>query len=602
MRNAEVLLNIIRSRGERGLPLRNLYRQLYRPALYLQAYGKIYRNDGAMTRGVTEETVDGMSLSKIRGIIDALRFERYRWTPVRRTYIPKKNGKLRPLGMPTWSDKLLQEVIRSLLEAYYEPQFSDHSHGFRPDRGCHTALREIYFNWRGTVWFIEGDIRGCFDNLDHTVLVSMLRERILDNRFLRLIENLLKAGYLEDWKYHGTLSGSPQGGIVSPILSNIYLDRLDKFVEQTLVPANTRGKDRRLNPEYGRLYDRSRYLRRLGREEEARRLFKQAQQLPSRVMDDPEYRRLKYVRYADDFLLGFVGTRQEAEDIKRQLGTFLREQIKLELSEDKTLITHGRSEKARFLGYDLCVTQDDRKHTKGRRSINGAVSLRVPRHVILAKGEPYVKHGRPAHRPELLNHSVFDIVVQYQSVYRGIVNYYTMAHNVRDLSRLKWAMHGSLTKTLAAKLRISVPKVYDRYGTTIETERGPRRVLEVRIDRGEKSPLIARWGGISLARKLDTELVDREPVPMINMAELVQRLLADECELCGSRESVQVHHVRALKDLSRPGRSEKPLWVRVMAGRRRKTLVVCHVCHRAIHDGRPTRKRKDAKTPESRMI
>ena len=602
MRNAEVLLNIIRSRGERGLPLQSLYRQLYKPALYLQAYGKIYRNDGAMTPGVTEETVDGMSLTKIRSIIDALRFERYRWTPVRRTYIPKKNGKLRPLGMPTWSDKLLQEVIRSLLEAYYEPQFSDRSHGFRPGRGCHTALREIYFNWRGTVWFIEGDIRGCFDNLDHTVLVSILRERVLDNRFLRLIENLLKAGDLEDWKYHGTLSGSPQGGIVSPILSNIYLDRLDKFVEQTLVPANTRGKNRKLNPEYGRLYDRSRYLRRLGREAEARQLLKQAQQLPSRVMDDPEYRRLKYIRYADDFLLGFVGTRQEAEDIKCQLGTFLREQIKLELSGDKTLITHGRSEKARFLGYDLCVTQDDRKHTKGRRSINGAVNLRVPRRVILAKCELYVKHGRPAHRPELLGHSVFDIVAQYQSVYRGIVNYYIMAHNVRDLSRLTWAMQGSLTKTLAAKLRISVPKVYDRYGTTIETECGPRRVLQVQIDRGDKSPLITRWGAISLARKLDTELVDREPVPMISMAELVQRLLADECELCGSRESVQVHHVRALKDLSRPGRSEKPLWVRVMAGRRRKTLVVCHVCHRAIHDGRPTRTRKDAKTLESRMI
>jgi len=602
MRNAEILLNIIRSRGQRGLPMDDIYRQLYRPAPFLRAYGRIYRNNGAMTRGVTDETVDGMSLSKIQGIIDALRFERYRWTPVRRTYIPKKNGKLRPLGMPTWSDKLLQEVIRSLLEAYYEPRFSDHSHGFRPDRGCHTALREIYFNWRGTVWFIEGDIRGCFDNLDHEVLMSILREHILDRRFMRLIENLLKAGYLEDWKYHGTLSGSPQGGIVSPILSNIYLDRLDKFVEQVLIPANTRGEDRKPNPEYATRYFRSRYLRRLGREEEARQLFKQAQQFPSRIMDDPEYRRLKYVRYADDFLLGFVGTRQEAEETKRQLGEFLREQLKLELSEDKTLITHGRSEMARFLGYNLCVTQDDRKHTNGRRSVNAVVSLRVPKVVIQAKCEPYVKRGQPAHRPELLDHSVFDIVAQYQSVYRGIVNYYIMAHNVRDLSRLNWAMHGSMMRTLAAKLRISVPKVYERYGTTIETERGPRRVLEVRIDRGDKKPLIARWGGISLARKLDTELVDRELVPMVNMTELVQRLLAEECELCGSRESVQVHHIRALKDLSRQGRSDKPLWVRVMAARRRKTLVVCHACHRAIHDGRPTRTRKDAKTLESRMI
>jgi group II intron reverse transcriptase/maturase len=591
MRNAQICLNIIRDRGQRGLPLENLYRQLYNPEFYLQAYGKIYRNEGAMTRGSTEETVDGMSLAKIEGIIDALRCERYRWTPARRTYIPKKNGKLRPLGMPTWSDKLLQEVIRMMLEAYYEPQFSDHSHGFRPARGCHTALREIYYHWRGTTWFIEGDIRGCFDNLDHMVLLAILREKIHDNRFLRLIENLLKAGYLEEWKYHGTFSGSPQGGIVSPILANIYLDRLDKYVEQVLVPAYTRGKDRKKNPAYQYAYFRSRYLRTIGRLEEAKALHKQAQRLPSRLVQDPDYRRLKYIRYADDFLLGFVGTRQEAEEIKCQLGDFLREQLRLELSADKTLITHGRTEAARFLGYDLGVTHDDTKHTQGRRSVNAVVSLRVPLTVIRAKCEPYLKHGEPVHRPELFDHAVFDIVAQYQSVYRGIVNFYQMAHNLRDLSRLHWAMQISLTKTLAAKLRISVPQVYERFATTMETLEGTRRVLEVRINRGGKKPLIARWGGVSLARKLDSELLDEEPVPMINMAELVQRLLADECELCGSRNNVQVHHIRALKNLQKPGRAEKPLWAQVMAARHRKTLVLCLDCHRAIHDGRPTRTR-----------
>ena len=592
MRDAETCLAIIRSRGERGLPVDDLYRQLFNPEFFLHAYGKIYRNQGAMTPGVTAETVDGMALTKIKDIIDALHFERYRWTPVRRAYIPKKGGKLRPLGMPTWSDKLLQEAVRMLLEAYFEPQFSDHSHGFRPARGCHTALREIYFNWKGTVWFIEGDIRGCFDNIDHSVLMSILREKILDNRFLRLIENLLKAGYLEDWTYHATFSGSPQGGIVSPILANVYLDRMDKFVESVLVPTWTRGDERETNPEYQRLYDRARYLRKTGRTEEADALFKQVQKLPSRLLDDPGYRRLKYVRYADDFLLGFVGTRQEAEDIKRRIGEFLREQLKLELSESKTLVTHARSEKARFLGYELCVTQDDHKHTKGRRSVNGVVSLRVPKAVIQDKCQPYVKAGQPAHRPELTNHDVFDIVAQYQSVYRGVVNFYALAHNLRDLGRLHWAMQGSLVKTLAAKLRISVPKVYERFRTTRETDQGPRKVLEVRIERGEKPPLIARWGGISLAWKLDTELFDRLPVPMINTTELVQRLLADECELCGSRENIQVHHIRALKDLTKPGREEKPRWAQVMAARHRKTLVVCQRCHVGIHAGRPLKSRE----------
>ena len=588
MRNADQCLSINRTRGERRLPIDDLYRQLFNPEFYLQAYGKIYRNHGAMTPGTTPETVDGMSLTKIQGIIDALRFERYRWSPVRRTYIPKKKGKLRPLGMPTWSDKLLQEVVRQLLEAYYEPQFSERSHGFRSDRGCHSALREVYYNWRGTVWFIEGDIRGCFDNLDHQVLMSILRERILDQRFLRLIENLLKAGYLEEWRYHATPSGSPQGGIVSPVLANIYLDRLDSFVESALLSTYNKGEDRKPNTVYRQLLDRAGYLRRTGRTEEARVLRQQAQQLPSRMLDDPDYRRLKYVRYADDFLLGFVGTRHEAETIKQQLADFLKTQLRLELSDDKTLITHARSAAARFLGYHVTVMQDNRKHTNGRRSLNGVVSLQVPRDVIQAKCQPYVKGGGPAHRNELIHQSDFDIVTQYQSVFRGISNFYRMAHNLRDLAHLRGIMQHSLTRTLAAKLRISVPEVYRRYRAQILDEDGRRRPgFEVRVAREGKPPLVAQWGGISLAWSLDTTLDDRfVPFRFANTTEIVQRLLAEKCELCGSCDRIQVHHIRALKDLKRKGRPDKPLWVRVMAARRRKTLVVCHQCHVDIHGGR----------------
>jgi len=588
MRSADQCLSIIRTRGERRLPIEDLYRQLFNPEFYLQAYGKIYRNDGAMTPGTTTETVDGMSLAKIRDIIDALRFERYRWSPVRRTYIPKKQGKLRPLGMPTWSDKLLQEVVRQLLEAYYEPQFSDRSHGFRPTRGCHSALREIYYNWRGTVWFIEGDIRGCFDNLDHQVLMSILRAKILDQRFLRLIENLLKAGYLEEWRYHATPSGSPQGAIVSPVLANIYLDRLDSFVESTLLPAYNKGEDRQPNIVYRQLLDRAGYLRRTGRTDEARVLRQQAQQLPSRVLDDPDYRRLKYVRYADDFLLGFVGTRHEAETIKQQLADFLKTQLRLELSDGKTLITHARSAAARFLGYHVTVMQDNRKHTNGRRSLNGVVSLQVPRDVIQAKCQPYVKGGGPTHRSELIHQSDFDIVTQYQSVFRGISNFYRMAHNLRDVAHLRGIMQHSLTRTLAAKLRISVPEVYRRYRAQILDEDGRQRPgLEVRVAREGKPPLVAQWGGISLAWSLDTTLDDRfVPFRFANTTEIVQRLLAEKCELCGSCDRIQVHHIRALQDLKRKGRPDKPLWVTVMAARRRKTLVVCHQCHVNIHGGR----------------
>ena len=241
MQNAETVLGVLRERGRRGLPCNELYRQLFNPQLYLLAYGRVYSNQGAMTPGVTQETADGMSMEKIGAIIDAMRHERYRFSPVRRIHIPKKNGKLRPLGLPSWSDKLVGEVVRLLLEAYYEPQFSDRSHGFRPGRGCHTALREVANTWTGTTWFVEADMADCFGSFDHEIMVEILSEKIHDGRFLRLIKQMLQAGYLEDWRWNATLSGVPQGGVVSPILSNIYLHKLDEFVETVLIPQHTRG-------------------------------------------------------------------------------------------------------------------------------------------------------------------------------------------------------------------------------------------------------------------------------------------------------------------------------------------------------------------------
>ena len=334
MRNAETILNIIRERGQRGLPLTGVYRLLFQRDLYLRAYGKLYRNQGAMTQGTTEETVDGMSMAKIDGIIEELRYERFRWTPVRRIYIPKKNGKQRPLGMPTWSDKLLQEVIRTILEAYYEPQFSDRSHGFRPQRGCHTALQEVRTVGKATKWFIEGDISACFDEIDHSVLLEILAEKIHDNRFLRLMTNLCNAGYLEEWKFNTTLSGVPQGGVVSPILSNLVLDRMDKFVEQ-MIPQHTRGSRRKSNPAYVKHTVRAVRARKNGDTESARKHARIAQQLPSKDTADPDFRRLWYVRYADDFLLGYTGPKADAVKIKKQIATFLREQLKLRLSDEE---------------------------------------------------------------------------------------------------------------------------------------------------------------------------------------------------------------------------------------------------------------------------
>ena len=589
MRNAETVLNVIRERGERGLPLEDIYRQLYNRELYLRAYGRLYSNQGAMTKGTTAETVDGMSLAKIDRIIDELRYERFRWTPVRRVNLPKPNGGTRPLGIPTWTDKLLQEVIRMILEAYYEPQFSDRSHGFRPGRGCHTALSNVTTHWTGVRWFVEGDIKGCFDNIDHEVLLSVLGEKLHDNRFLNLLKYLLKAGYMEDWQYGRTLSGTPQGGVVSPILANIYLDRLDKFVENVLIPAHTRGTVRRDNREYTRLLNRAKYHKSQGHHALALQLRKQMQQLPSVDPYDPGYRRLRYVRYADDFVLGFIGPKAEAQQVKESLETFLRDSLKLELSKEKTLITHATSQAARFLGYELVNQQANDQHDhRGQRKVNGRIGLRVPANVIEQHCQAYMRNGKPAHRSSLIHDDDYGIMVRYQSEYRGVVQYYLLAYNVHHFGRLHKVMEMSLAKTLAAKHKSTTRKMRRKYRSVVETEHGPRVCLRVvkQQDNG-KRPLMAQFGGIPLQRQRQAVLVDQQPQRYrTDRNELVKRLLADECEMCGSTVAIEVHHIRALRDLNVKGQGTKPKWVQLMAARKRKTLVVCRTCHMDIHHGR----------------
>ncbi len=596
MQDATTVLAIIHERGKRGLPLERVYRNLFNRDLYLMAYGKIYHNAGAMTRGATAETVDGMSLAKIEAIIEALRFERYCWTPTRRVYIEKKHStKKRPVSVPSWSDKLLQEVIRLLLEAYYEPQFSDCSHGFRPTRACHSALQEIDRCWLGTTWFIEGDIAACFDSLDHDLLLSTLAEHIHDGRFLRLIGGLLKAGYLEDWKYKATYSGAPQGGIVSPILSNIYLNQLDKYIETTLIPAYTKGNRRKAHPGYNELNWRAWQMRKEGKAQEARTLRKAAQQLPTQDPTDPNFRRLKYVRYADDWLIGFIGTKEEALEIKERIKAYLHEELKLDLSEEKTLVTHARTQAARFLGYDISTMQADSYRPKKGRYANGKVRLNIPLDVLKSKCQGYMQGGKAIHRKELTNESVYTIIAQYQAQYRGLVQYYQMANNLYRFSSLKWIMQQSLTKTLAAKLKLSVKQVYERYRTTLTVDGQSYKALQVTVEREGKKPLVATWGGIPLKRRSKAMLSDQLVPRWAGRSELEKKLLAQRCELCGSRERITVHHIRALKDLDQPGRREKPGWMKMMAARRRKTLVVCWPCHMNIHHGRSGKKAEKVK-------
>ncbi|HEL1549730.1 TPA: reverse transcriptase [Streptococcus suis] len=586
MRTAKTILTVIHERGKQDKPLERVYKLLFNREFYLIAYAKLYPNNGAMTKGVTEETIDGMSIQKIDMIIEQLRQETYYWRPARREYIPKKNGKHRPLGIPVWSDKLLQEVIRMILEAYYEPQFSEHSHGFRPKRGCHTALQEIQ-TWKGTRWFIEGDISSYFDTIDHDVLITMLSRQIQDGRFIRLIKNMLEAGYLDDWKFHKTISGTPQGGVISPLLANIYLHQFDKWVGEELIPQYTRGKKQKANSAYNRLSRRIKCYQDKGDYKKAHQLIVERRNLPSVDTYDTSYRRLRYVRYADDFILGFTGSKAEAKAIKKQIGDFLNTKLSLELSQEKTLITHATGESAKFLGYEIKAQRvNDYIDNKGRRSANGVIALFVPASVIESKCRQYMKNGKAIHRNNLLHDDDFSIVQTYQQEYRGLVQYYILAQNLSWFSKVYWYMETSLLKTLAFKHKSSINKMLAKYKTTTTSTNG-RTVpcLQVVVPREDKPPLVATWGGISLSYKKKAVIEDAPYQVYGGRTELIKRLLANKCELCGSEENIEVHHIRKLADLNKHNGKLVPKWKEIMSARCRKTLVTCRDCHHAIHNG-----------------
>ena len=599
MQKAEQILQAMQKMGEKRTPLMRVYRSLFSEDLFLAAYDKIARNRGALTAGTENDTVDGMNLARIRKIIEQLRSENFRFHPARRIQIPKKNGGTRPLGLPNFTDKLVQEVLRMVLEAYYEPRFRDTSHGFRPGRGCHTALTAVTHKFIGAAWFIEGDIRGCFDNIDHDTLMAILARDIQDGRLLNLIRMGLEAGYMEDWQYNRTYSGTPQGGILSPLLANIYLNELDAYIEDTLIPQYMRGERRPPNLEYYRLGYYIKCAREAGDQDQLKQLELKRRTMPSQDVHDPNFRRLQYVRYADDFILSFSGPKSEAEAIKTAIGGFLKEQLHLELSSSKTLITHSRTEHARFLGYDISIYHADDKISPRTgtltktRSINGRVRLGIPYGKVNELTRRYIRNEKPIHEAGLLAFSDAQIMDTFQQRFRGVTEYYKYATDRSALRNLKYVMEVALTKTLANKFKTSVPEIYRKYASKRTVDGYAYKVLVVEIPT-QNGTRYVYWGGIPLkVVKPGTEPIDdnngRRNVAPSSRTDLIQRLQANECEICGAKGPCDVHHIRKLADLKNRwrGRREKPDWVIRMIAMQRKTLVVCEKCHVAIHGGKP---------------
>ena len=507
----------------------------------------------------------------------------------------KGQRKAATLGLPTWSDKLLQEVIRSILEAYYEPQFSRHTpmdSGL--GRGCHTALMEVRKTWTGIKWIIEGDISAYFDTIDHSVLLGHIERKDQRQSVHQINPRIyLEAGYMEDWKYNKTYSGTPQGGVLSPLLANIYLDKLDKYADEISKTYN-KGTKREPNREYDKLAHLRQDAVRKGNRDEAKNILQIMRTMPSQDTKDPNYRRMKYVRYADDFMVGIIGSRSETIEIKQKISEFLQEKLKLKLSEEKTLITDASQDAAKFLGYEIKSQHSDTKltHTVDRltrRSVNGRISLRVPKSVFVKKSAPYLQNDKPIHLPHLMINSDYTIVAEYQTKLRGLYQYYAMATNVSiELYHLKQVMEQSLLKTLAAKHKTSAKVMHTKYATKVLTEEGKNlNCIEVKVERDDKKPLVARFGGFSIKRKKVWKIDDQTPKPTNSgRTEIIQRLLADRCEICGSTEMVEVHHIRKLAEV-KGTKNESVDWKKLMASRQRKTLVVCQKCHQAIHTGKP---------------
>ncbi len=571
-----------------------LYRYLLRPDIYFVAYKNLYANNGAATKGVNEDTADGFSEAKIDSIIKALADETYQPMPVRRTYIQKKNNrkKLRPLGIPTFTDKLVQEVLRMILEAVYEPIFLDVSHGFRPKRSCHTALKQLRREFNGTRWFVEGDIKGCFDNINHAVLVGLLNNKIKDARITKLIYKFLKAGYLENWQYHKTYSGTPQGGIISPLLANIYLHELDKFVMKLKSEFETPGVGQ-ITPEYRELHNEIKRLsHRLTKVTGEEREMVLAEYKPKRqkLMTIPctaqTDKKLKYVRYADDFLIAVKGNREDCQWIKSKLAEFIGDTLKMELSEDKTLITHS-SKCARFLGYDVRVRRSGKIKRGGpghvkMRTLNGGVELLVPlndkiRQFVFTKGVAMQKEDGsmfPVHRKYLIGLTDLEIVSVYNAELRGICNYYGMASNFCKLHYFAYLMEYSCLKTLASKHKTSLSKIIDKFNDGTGKWGVP---YETKL--GNKRRYFANYADCKGKGSATDYISNAAIVYGYAVNTLENRLKAKVCELCGTTESdhYEVHHINKLKNFK-----GKERWEIAMIAKHRKTLVVCRDCHRSI--------------------
>jgi group II intron reverse transcriptase/maturase len=533
-------------------------------------YLNIKSKPGNITRSLSLETLDSIDMTWFNEVIHTFRNGKFNFRPNRRSYIPKLNGKLRPLTIPSPRDKIVQEGMRILLECIFNVQFRESSHAFRPGRGCHTALNLVRLHFGKSNWFIKGDINQQYSSIDHNILVSILREKIQDEPFIDLVYKYMRVGYGEKPDEVTPIKlGLIEGGLISPILSNIYMHPFDEWMEDVLIPKYTIGSRKKANPEYTKM------IRRHGSAVD--------KLISTGIANDENFGRVSYVRYVDDFLIGVIGSKETCMRIREEIKVFLEKHLAMALNIDKTHITHATTEKALFLGYDISCTPkskmsvgyNSRKRLvrKTTRTILNAPIKRVVERLRL-KGF-LNKENQPTRCGRYINTDLWNIVDSYKSIERGIINYYSMANNYGRLAaRVHYSLKYSCALTISSKMKLRTMRgTFKRYGKNLEIKVGDKSISYPNISYKRPRKVIPRFDDNFSFENYFEGLVYRHKRHVGN--------LTGPCIVCDSYDNIEVHHVRALKDISK-----KKDWLSMtMAKFTRKQVPVCKSCHIKIHKG-----------------
>jgi len=575
----------------------NAFQILSNSETLIDAYETIKHKSGNMVPGSDGETLDGISIQWFERTADNLTKESYQPKPSRRVYIPKANGKMRPLGISSPRDKIIQQSMRIVLENVLEPRFSEYSHGFRPSRGCHSALREIR-EWKGIPWVLEGDIKSFFDSIDHHLLAELLNKHFKEARLIHLYWKFAKAGYVEwdkkKWNFVSSDLGVPQGSIISPLLSNLVLHELDMFMDELIKEreiANRGKKSNKTNPKYHRLtmsIYRLRKNRKLSRSlicHKIRVLEKERRRLKSEI-PNPDVIRIKYVRYADDWLVGIWGNKEYVKHLKNRILLFLRE-LKLDLSIEKTLITNMRSQRAKFLGVHIKRLANNlgpmlcKKYGSVVKQIpTGNLLMTAPMSILVErlrdKGYLEVKHGRwtPKPIPRLLILPIKDLILWYRVILNGFVNYYSFIDNKNDLKKIYWILKEGLRKSICQKCGIGPRTFLKRFGenTVLKIKRKDGKIVTLDYVCPNLDPTPMLFYG---------KAQFKDPLSVKDWKISTVSALGQPCANCGTEKEVEMHHVKHIKTINVKLSSFDKMIARI----NRKQVPLCKQCHHRVHNG-----------------